>query len=401
MLRTLSFHVVGLSHHTAGVATRERLSLSPVEIAEILAGEGRAGRSGVLLSTCNRCEFYWTGERDGARWFTELARTRLAGSLPALRTLSGEAAARHLFVVASGLDSQIVGEVEILGQVRRACELARAAGASTPELEAIFAAAIRAGRRVRRETPLGQHPRSVSAAAIALAVRQLGTLDGRTAVILGAGEVAAGALRVLRGEGAGDVVVVNRRLERARALAGESGARTAPWEELDREVGRADLVVVATAARHPVLTAAHVSQALAVSARNGRGLWVLDLAVPRNVDSAVRDLPGVRLYDLDDLQERCCPAEPEAPALVEARRIVETELQHLAGTLRGRAQSGRLARLHRMGEQVVEEETARLLDQLGSLTDAERQAVRSMAERVARRLLYPMSRAVRMGEASE
>lgn len=400
MLSTLSFHLVGISHHTAGVEVRERVAFTPAEVVGLLEGERAAGRAAVLLSTCNRFEVYWTGDDDYGTWFRELVGRRGGDPECPLTCLDGIDAVRHLFTVGAGLDSQIVGETEILGQVRRAFDLARASGTTTRELDAVFSAALTAGRRVRHETFLGQHPISVSSAAIDVGKGHCGgSLTGRSAVVLGAGEVAEGTLRALHQAGVASVTLINRQPERAEALGAAWGvADVRGWEGLDLALRAADLVVVATAASHPVLSAADL--ALALAHRPGRGFCVIDLAVPRNVEPAARDLPGVSLFDLDDLQDHCCPASTtESPALLEARRIIEDELARLAAALLGRARAPQLTELHRFGAEVIEEETARALDQLDSLTDAERAVVRGMAERLARRLLYPVSRAVRRGDA--
>ncbi|HET7422232.1 MAG TPA: hypothetical protein VFJ92_01650, partial [Gemmatimonadales bacterium] len=171
-----SFHVVGVSHHTVGVEVREQFALTPTESEAWLAAERLAGRSAVLLSTCNRCEVYWTGEHDLGQWFEDFARARGAGRHHAVTRLDGSAAVRHLYTVAAGLDSQILGEREILGQVRRAYQAARSAGTSDRVLDAVFVGALTAGRRVRRETLLGRHPASVSSAAVDVAASATGGL---------------------------------------------------------------------------------------------------------------------------------------------------------------------------------------------------------------------------------
>jgi glutamyl-tRNA reductase len=389
-----SFHVVGISHHTAGVDVRERFSLTSAEIGAMLERERAAGRSVVLLATCNRCELYWSGSHDLEGRFRELAQARGAyGAAPWTR-LDGREAVAHLMRVTSGLDSQIVGETEILGQVRRAFDLARAAGTTTRELDMVFSAALAAGRRVRNETLLGRHAGSVSGAAVHL-LRQLagGSLAGRSLVLLGAGEAAEGVLQALDGDDMPVVTMVVRNPQRAQAVAHAWRVpHVRAWGELDTVLARADLVVAATAATGPVVSAAQLERAIG----DGRELWVADLALPRNIDPASRDLGGLHLYDLDDLRDRCCPA-PRTGSLVlrEADRILAQELDRLGAALRGRAAAPALAELHRMGSRVVEEETARALDLLDGLSDDERKVVRAMAERVARRLLYPVSRAVR------
>jgi len=391
---SVPFHLAGVSHHTAEVSVRERLSPAPEDALAWLARARDAGTSLVVLSTCNRFELYGWGDGDPEGELRRWAASRgVALDDGLLYRRDGTAALRHLFWVAAGLDSQIVGETEILGQVRRAVELARRAGTTTWELEAAFAAAVSSGRRVRRETRLGRHPESVSSAAVAQARRCLGdSLQGRGILVLGAGEAADGVLRALDQEAPGAVVVLNRHPERARELtAGRAGAGAAGWDEVPRALAEADVVFAATAAPGPVLDAATVAGAM--EARGGRPLFVFDLALPRNVDPAARDLPGVRLFDLDDLRLQHCPAAvADSPVLAEAERIVRAELARFRRRLRHRAAGPRLARLHRLAARLAEEEANRALEQLESLTESQREVVRRMADRLVRRVLYPASK---------
>ena len=386
-----SFHVVGLSHHTASVEERERLALSPAECTELLSERRRANGSALLLSTCNRLEHYYTGD-DGAAWFASLLRTK--GSRLPLVQLDGIAAVRHLFQVAAGLDSQILGETEILGQVRRAYEAAREAGTTTREMDLIFSAALAAGRRVRRETLLGRHPSSVASAAVEFACQEWDTLAGRWILVLGAGEAAEGVLRSLHERGPAGVVLLNRHPAKARVLAEAWGATAASLSELSDRLATADLLVVATASTRPVVTAAQVAEALA--SRRSRKLVVVDLAVPRNVEPSTRQLDGLKLLDLDDLQSLSCPGAGAAAAkLEEAERVIDDELARLGLTLRSRTVAPQLAELHRIGIELAEQESAWALAQLEQLSESEREVVRQMADRLVRRVLYPVSRNLR------
>lgn len=228
MLPDLSFHLVGVSHHTADVEVRERLAFTPAEAAALLASERPQGHSTLLLSTCNRTELYWSGDHDLEGWFRELARSRGAELDGAMVRRDGTEAVRHLFAVAAGLHSQILGESEILGQVRRACELARSAGTLGRDMEHVFHAAVNAGRRVRRETRIGRHPASVSSAAVEVGLSLAGGTAAR-ALVLGAGEVAEGALRALRELNAGPATVASRNPDRALALARGWGGTARLW----------------------------------------------------------------------------------------------------------------------------------------------------------------------------
>jgi glutamyl-tRNA reductase len=392
MLRDLSFHVVGISHHTAGIELRERLAFSPAEVTAWLQGQAAADRTALLLSTCNRCEIYWTGDLDLEAWFRDFSVSRGATLGEVLLRLDGEEAVRHLFEVTAGLDSQILGEAEVLGQVRRAYDAARAAGATNRVIDTIMSAALVAGRRVRRETALGRHPGSVSSAAVDVALSLSGSLSASRALVLGAGEVAEGVLRALHGRTAG-TALVNRRPERAAALASAWGAVSGDWEDLDSLLAAADLVFVATSAPQPVIGADRLADAVGPK---GRRLAVFDLSVPRNVEAAARDARGIQLFDLDDLQRLRCPVEGfSSPVIQQARGILDQELERLDTALRARAAAPRLAELHRLASRLAVEEAEVALAQLGDLDEREQQVVREMAERLVRRVLYPVSRTVR------
>jgi glutamyl-tRNA reductase len=303
------------------------------------------------------------------------------------------AAVRHLFTVTAGLDSQILGEAEILGQVRRAYDAGRTAGTTTRDMDLIFSAALSAGRRVRRETLLGRHPASVSSAAVDLIAERWGSIGERGVIVLGAGEAAEGVLRALHERGASDITLLNRRPEKARVLASAWGADVGFWGELDHRLESADLLLVATASARPVVTAAQLMYA---AARREREFFVVDLAVPRNVEPAARSIDGVQLFDLDDLQRLCCPAAGTASAaLGEAERVLEDELVRLNLALRGRVVAPKLAELHRLGTEMAEQESAWALAQLETLSETQREIVRQMADRLVRRVLYPVSRNLR------
>ncbi len=396
MLRDVSFHVIGVSHHTAGIELRERFAFTPAQVAAWLQGQAAAGGTALLLSTCNRCEIYWTGDLDLEGWFRDFSLSRGASLGEALLRLDGEEAVRHLFNVTAGLDSQILGETEVLGQVRGAYDAARAAGTTNRVIDSIMSAALVAGRRVRRETVLGRHPASVSSAAVDVAASNSGSLTEARALVLGAGEVAEGVLKALHQRTAG-TALVNRRPDRAAALASAWGAVNGTWDELDALLAAADVVFVATSAAHSVITGARLAEA---AGPRGRELAVFDLAVPRNVEPSARTVPGIRFFDLDDLQRLRCPVEGFAsPAIDHARNVLEQEVERLDTALRARAAAPGLAELHRTAARLAEEEADVALAQLGDLGEREQQVVREMAERLVRRVLYPVSRTVR--EAGE
>jgi glutamyl-tRNA reductase len=376
------------------VEERERLALTRAETMALLTERRQAGRSALLLSTCNRCEYYWSGSEDGEAFLRRLAHTRGAPSNAVFMRHSGEAAVRHLFIVAAGLDSQVLGETEILGQVRRAYDAARAAGTTNRDMDLILSGALAAGRRVRCETMLGRHPASVSSAAVDLIADRWGAIGSRGVVVVGAGEAAEGILRALHYRGATNIALLNRQPERARVLGQAWGATTGDVSELEQKLEGADLLVVATASARPVVCAGELGRV--VARRSARELFVIDLGVPRNVEPSVRDLPSLQLFDLDDLQRLCCPAAGTASAaLGEAEQVIDDELARLGLSLRGRVVAPRLAELHRRGVEMAEQESAWALAQLDSLSENQREIVRQMADRLVRRVLYPVSRDLR------
>jgi glutamyl-tRNA reductase len=388
-----AFHVIGVSHRTAPVSVREQLALTPAEAAALLQRHRAAGNAAAILSTCNRFEIYWTGEDDLEPWFRQTARERLVELGAGLTRLDGEVCVRHLFRVAAGLESQILGEAEILGQVRRAHYATQGATTQGRVLDSVFTAAIASGRRIRQETSLGRHPASVGGAAVDVA---LATVTGRrspTVLVLGAGEVATGVLRALMEQKVRRVTLVNCHTERAAELAAQWGVESRSWAELGSLLPATDLLFVTTGAKRPLVG---VKDLAAAAAGRVSDLVVLDLAVPRNVEPAVRDLSGVRLFDLDDLEKLRCPVAGQTSIVIaRAEHIIEHELERLRASLRGRAVAPGLAELHRFGQQVARDEATRALAGLPQLSDTERNAVRDMAERLVRRLLYPVSRAFR------
>jgi glutamyl-tRNA reductase len=396
----LSFHLVGVSHHTAAVQVRERYAFSPDEAAAILELLRQHGMSAVLVSTCNRCELYWSGPQDGEAWFQRLGRSSHPDEGLVLNRQRGMSAVRHLFRVTAGLDSQILGETEVLGQVRRAYDAARAAGTTTSEMDLIFSAALAAGRKIRRETLLGRHPASVSSAAVELVLNGWKGPQAPVISLLGAGEAAEGVLRALNQQGASGVRLLSRHPERADALARAWGASVAGLAGLETALLSSDVLIVATSSTRPVVGAAQLAQA--ARAREGRELLVVDLAVPRNVEPAARGIEGIRLLDLDDLQRLCCPAAGKpAEALADAEAVLEDELIRLGLNLRGRLVAPRLSELHQISREMAEQESQWALDQLDGLTPAEREVVRKMADRLVRRVLYPLSRNLRAESQAE
>jgi glutamyl-tRNA reductase len=302
-----SLVAVGLSHRTATVALRERAALSEAAVRALL-GDLRpmpAVSAAAVLSTCNRTELYAIAVAPGgieALREALAARGRLAAEAVAAAgfVLTGEDALEHLFRVAAGLDSLVLGEPEIQHQVRRAAAVAAEEGTLGDALGQVFRNALDAGRRVRRETGIARGAVSTASVGIGLARAALGDLRGRHAVVLGAGAMASSMARALARNGAGGVVVCNRTVPAARRLAGDVGGRGVGLAGLAAELRMADLVVACTGAPEPVLRRPAVARAL--RGRGGRPLVCIDLAMPRDIEATVASLDGVVLFDVDDLR---------------------------------------------------------------------------------------------------
>jgi glutamyl-tRNA reductase len=284
----LPLYLVGLSHKTAPVEVRERAALDPA--VALPAALRRLGKA-VVLSTCNRTEIYGVGAPEEAK-----ALLRERGVEPRyLYVKEGMEVLRHLFRVAAGLDSLVVGEAQILGQVREALFLARAHKATESLLEKAFQSAIALGKRARSETAIGAGAVSVAYAALDLAQAVYGDLTGLTVAVLGAGEMAELFLTHLRAHGVGRVLVVNRTAERAKALAERLGGEAFALEALPQVLAEADLVVASAAAPHYLVRPEDLP-------RRAKPLFLIDIALPRNIDPRVGRLPHAYLYNLDDLQ---------------------------------------------------------------------------------------------------
>lgn len=386
---------LGVSHKTAPVAVRERLALTPGVVGDFLR-DARAiddVREVVALSTCNRTEVYVVSHdpvEAESRVLAMLARragigpTELAGSIYALRNCD---AARHLYRVASGLESMIVGEHEVQGQVRRAYEDARAAHATGPLLDRLFRAALAAGRRVRSETRIAERHLSVSSVAAQLVAERLDGRPRREVLIVGAGETGELAAKALAARGVETIFVANRRRDRAAALARRYGGHAVGFDALAGQLAHADAVVCATASPHPILDAERLDAALA--RRAGRPLLVLDLAVPRDVAPDVRDLPGVTLYDVDDLQ--AVVRRNRSVRQIEAQHaegIVEQEIQRFAEWLGSLEAMPTIAALRAHGQAIAEQVVRENAGRWESASARDRERIAALAQAVVNRLLH-------------
>ncbi|HEX5146810.1 MAG TPA: glutamyl-tRNA reductase, partial [Conexibacter sp.] len=386
---------LGVSHKTAPLAVRERLALTPGKVAAYLHDlQGVAGvQEAVVISTCNRTETYVVAAdpvEAEAAVLGMLARkagirpTELAPSIYALRNCD---AARHLYRVTAGLDSMIVGEAEVQGQVKRAYEDALAAQTTGPLTNHLFRAALATGKRVRSETKIGERRLSVSSVAAGLAAEQLHGLERREVLILGAGETSELAARAMADRGVEAIFVANRRHERALSLAQRFGGQAMSFDELPAELERADALVCATSSPHALLGADDLRAVM--EARDGRPLLVIDLAVPRDVAPEVRDLPGVSLYDVDDLHAvvRRNRAVRQAEAS-HAEGIVEEEIQRFAEWLGALEVLPTLAALREYGRAIVEQVVRENAGRWETASERDRERVEAIAQAIVNRLLH-------------
>jgi glutamyl-tRNA reductase len=392
---------VGLSHRTAPLALRERVALGPDAADALLRAliETGGADEAVALSTCNRTEIYAVGP-DGAALEDAVVRAlaRRAGmSDEALRSrvavLHGQEVADHLFAVAGGLESMVLGEAEVLGQLRRAHELSRAAGACGPIVDRLLRDALTAGRRARSETGIARCGVSVSSAAVELARDALGSLADRRVLLVGAGKSSEVTAKVLRSHGVRVLTVANRGRERAAALAGPDGAAV-PFDGLADRLAEADLVLTATSC--PTVVVRRDAVARAMARRGARPLVLVDLAVPRDIDPAVRGMPGVMLLDLDDVQRRAARNLRSREAdLGRARAILAAEVERFERWRAGRAAAPTLAALQSAGNAIVAELLDRNAPHWESLSPADRDRVADLARAVARRLLDEPTRRIK------
>jgi glutamyl-tRNA reductase len=393
--------LVGTSHKSASVELRERLHLKDAEAGELAAAIATGGEA-VALSTCNRTELYLVDEDESARERAlEALADRAAIDAAELRESSyaveDETAAMHLFRVASGLDSLIPGEAQILGQVRAAYEAACETDAVGPTLHRLFGQALRVGRRVRTETAIAENPASISSAAAELAERLLGDLHGRQVLVIGAGKMADLAAVNLVARGAATIVVANRSLESATRMAERFGGQAVGLDALEDELERADLVVASTSAEGQVLTADEVRRAL--DRRQGRPLSFVDIAVPRDLDPAIGELAGCHLHDIDDLQSVVdASVASRREEAVRAEEIVAEEGERFLEWWRSLDVVPAIASLRARAESIRRAELERADRRLASLTPTERSAVEALTSQIVAKLLHQPT--IRMKEAA-
>jgi glutamyl-tRNA reductase len=389
----VSLLVVGLSHRSASVELLERTALDDDGVGKLLSEAVTADHvdEALVLATCNRLEVYADVRKfhGGVQEVTERIVERTGVPLDALTdhlyVHYEDRAVQHLFAVAAGLDSMVVGEQQILGQLRSALQCAREEATVGRALGALVDGALRAGKRVHAETGIDRAGRSLVSVGLDLAAERFGGLGGRRVVLVGAGSMSALAGTTLRRHGVDELVVVNRTAARAERLASTLDARAEPVERLADELPAADLLVSCTGAGGTVVPVELVAGAMA--SRPERPLFVLDLALPRDVDPAVRDLPGVHLVDLESLRSVLEDADV-ARDVEHARRILTEEVAGHIARQRSERVAPTVTALRARAQQVVDAEIARLTARLPELDDKAAREVRSTVSRVVDKLLH-------------
>jgi glutamyl-tRNA reductase len=393
--------VLGVSHHGAPLDVRERLAFRGAEVLPTLSRlrDRAAVREGVLLSTCNRTELYLVdGPADAVAEGWSLLSERLGADATAYGYVRRDRdAAAHLFRVVSGMDSLVVGEAQIHGQVRDAWEASRAASGTV--LNRLFQSALLVGGRVRSETTLGHGALSVSTAAVQLAKKIFGGLTGRRAMVLGAGEMAELALASLQQEGVRAAVVANRTFERAAELAANYGASAVRYEEAWDALAEVDLLLCSTAAPRPVVSVERVRAA--VEARGDRPLCILDIAMPRDVDPAVSTLDNVFLYDMDDLHAVVSSnLARRTSALPAAEAVITAEVEKFWQWVAGLAAVPVLTQFRDEMNRMRERELVAALRRLPDLTPEQRAAVEHFSHSLMNKFLHEPSVRLRAAAAN-
>jgi len=392
---------VGSNYRSAPMVLLERLAIDPERRPKALAQllDQDQVREAVILSTCNRVEIYTVvsrfheGGSDVRRFLAQFHGLDGREFADHLYTYYEEGAVRHLFAVASGIDSMVIGEAQILGQVREAFQASRAERAAGPVLTTLFSQAIKTGRRARTETAIGSGLASTLSVGLRVVGEHLGGLAGRRVLIVGAGKMARLAGTGLRQAGVGELAIANRTRSRATALANALGGRSLPLDQIEDELAAADLLVASTAAVAPTVGAALVARALA-HREGARPLVILDLGVPRDVDPEVRSSPGVVLADLDTLRA-VLETEDDAQRreVEQVRALIAAETTAFMSGQREARLAPTIQALRARAEQTRQRELAKAASRLDGLDERQRAAVEAVTRGLVNKLLHqPMVR---------
>lgn len=393
----MSLLVVGVNHRSGPLSLLERLTIAPADLAKRVSGLAMRDniREAVVLSTCNRTEVYVIAERfhgaysDIREFLCELGELDADELSPHLFSQHETAAVHHLFEVAAGLDSAVIGEGEILGQIRTAWTVALEETAARAGLNLLMRSAVETGKRARTETAIGRGTASVSHAAVEMLTDIVGELDGKQVAVIGAGSMGEGVAVALHKAGGADICVVNRSPERGAALAERVGATTVGFDRLDDALAAADVVVASTGSGEPIITTELLTRAR--SSRT-RPLHIIDIAVPRDVEPAVADLDGVEVLDLDDLRDWADRGRAKRAKEADlVRSIVAEEVENFVIERTSRQAAPLVASMRQAAEAVRSAEVERFASRLADLSDADRGIVEALTRGIVSKLLHEPS----------
>ena len=395
------FHLalIGINHKTAPIEVRERIAISRADLAETT--RALAAVAGVtecmIVSTCNRVEILAAVEGPEVQVADFLGnRFGLNPAIlgPHLYEHRDQEAVRHLFRVAASLDSMVVGESQILGQVKEAFAVARAAGVVGSQLDQLLQAAFAAAKKVRSETEIGANSVSIASVAVEMARKIFGSLEGRTVFLVGAGKMTELSARHLRQQGVGQILVTNRTLERAQALAEPFNGRVIPFEEIYETASQADIVLTSTGAPHAIFTQAHGRQFL--QRRRNRPMFFIDLAVPRDVDPLMGKLEGIFLYDIDDLQAVAAThLQERSREATDAESLIAAEVERFHLRRRAVNAAPAIIALQHQAEEIRQGEIRRAQTRLASLNDEQLAAVEALTRGLINKFLHPPMQALK------
>jgi glutamyl-tRNA reductase len=399
----MNFQLIGVNHKTAPVEVRERLAIPEPRIAEalqqLMSLPGVA--EGLILSTCNRVELLartLNGSADLARFFSQYFNVETGYYQPHLYEYRQENAVRHVFRVASSLDSMVVGEPQILGQIKEAYATARAAGAVQSYLDLLLTRAFAVAKRVRTETGVGSSSVSVASVAVELASKIFGSLQGKQVCLVGAGKMSELAARHLIAQGAGPILVANRTYDHALALAERFSGKAVEFSRLYQHCEQADVVITSTGAPVPIFRREHGEMFLAK--RRHRPMFFIDIAVPRDVAPEMNEVDGIFVYDIDDLQDA-------AAAHVEARKqearlaetIIEAEVQRFHARLKTLHVVPTIVSLQDQFETIRQAELDRVRGRLGTLTPEQEMAIEALSRGIVNKILHTPIRSLKSAAA--
>jgi glutamyl-tRNA reductase len=393
----MAFNILGINHKTAPVALREKVAFSEDRLVAALRTlrQENGVTEVVILSTCNRTEVYWSGSASGAELSQWLERHHgndldLASSL---YNHQESRAVEHAFSVASGLDSMVLGEAQILGQLKDAYRVAQETGSTGPVLNKLFQAAFSAAKRVRSETRIGANAVSLASATVSLARRVYSDLSEHSALLIGAGEMNALTARHFMSAGVKRMVIANRTLERAQALAADIKATAVGLSDLDKELAQADIVISCTASPSPLVTKRAVETA--IRARRRRPIFMVDMAVPRDIEAEVADLEDVYLFSIDDLQQLVNEnLQQREAAAGGAREVIAEEVNRFLADTRAQ-DAGPAIRALRQQADAIRQQTLEQARRMAASGKSTEEVMEYLANTLTNRLLHAPTQALR------